>query len=144
MKISRRTAIAMIGGGILASGAGITLVASLSDEDLVRAVLERHLGGLEMDRADIAAFLADFRERRPWLFPPVKLATVYGVAEQLDVEEFTRKALPGGRGEDITRFERHLLAEFFAHTDVSYRSSPQDRVTHLGSSACLNPFAEFA
>ena len=143
MKISRRTALAMLGGGIIASGAGIPLVASMSDEDLVRAVLERHLGGLEMDRAELAAFLADFRDRRPWLFPSVKLATLYGMAERFEVQEFTRKALPGGRGEAITWFERHLLADFFASTDVAFRSSPQDRVTYLGSSACLNPFAKF-
>lgn len=143
MKISRRTALAMMGGGIAASGAGIALVAPLSDEDLVRAVLERHLGRLEIDGADIAAFLSDFRDMRPWLFPPVKLATVYGLAERFNVEDLTRKALPGGQGEDITRFERHLLAEFFASTDVAFRSSPKDRVTYLGPSACLNPFAEF-
>lgn len=142
MRVSRRTTLAMLGGAAVAGG-GIALVAPLSDEDLVHAVLERHLGELLMDRADIAAFLADFRLRQPWVFPSTKLTAVYGVAERLDLADLIRKVLPAEPGEDIVQFERHLLGEFHARTDVAFRSSPQDPVTYLGSGACMNPFAEF-
>jgi hypothetical protein len=143
MKLSRRSTFAFLGGGALALGGGVTFVATMSDEELVHAVLERHLGRLEMTKEDIAAFLSDFRERRPWLFPSGKLATVYGVAERLDIADITREKLPGGRGDDLERFERHLLGEFHAKTDVAFRSSIEDPIQYLGSGACLNPFATF-
>lgn len=143
MKLSRRSTITLLGGGALVLGGGAAFVAVQSDEELVHAVLERHLGRIEMAREDIAAFLSDFRQRWPWLFPAGKLATVYGAAERLDIADITRKRLPRGRGDDLERFERHLLGEFYIKTDISFRSSPEDPVHYLGPIACLNPFAGF-
>lgn len=141
MKLSRRSTFALLGGGVLALGGGVTFVSIMSDEELVHTVLERHLGRFEITNEDIAAFLLDFRARWPWLFPSGKLATVYGVAERLGVADITREKLPGGRGDDLERFERHLLGEFHAKTDFSFRSSEDDLVHYLGPIACLNPFA---
>lgn len=143
MKLSRRTTLALLGGGAVAIGTGSALVATMSDEELVHAVLERHLGRLVMAREDMAAFLSSFREGRPWLFPGTELAVVYASAERLGLADITRENLLGGRGDDLERFERHLLGDFHVQTDVAFRSSAEDPVHYLGSSACLNPFAEF-
>ncbi len=141
MKLSRRSTFALLGGGALALGSGITFVATMSDEELVHAVLERHLGPLKMANEDMAAFLSDFRESRPWLFPPKKLSALYEVAEKLKISNVMRENLPGSRGEDLERFERHLLGEFHIKTDFSFRSSEDEPVHYLGPTACLNPFA---
>lgn len=143
MKLSRRTTLAVLGGSAIFIGSGIAFVATMSDEELVHAVLERHLEGLEMAKEDLSAFLADFRETRPWLFPSTKLAVFYGAAERLNISDTTRKSLLGDRSLNIERFERYLLGDFYIKTDVAFRSSPNDPVHYLGSSACLNPFAEF-
>lgn len=141
MKLSRRSTFAFLGGGVLALGGSVVFIATMSDEELVHTVLERHLGPLEIADEDLAAFLLDFREKRPFLFPSGKLATVYGVAETFDIANITRENLPGGRGDDLERFERHLLGEFHAKTDFSLRSSEEEPVHFLGPTACLNPFA---
>lgn len=143
MKLSRRSTFALLGGGALALGSGITFVATMSDEEIVHAVLEKHLGPLKMASEDMAAFLSEFRENRPWLFLPKKLLTLYGVAEKLDLSDIMRNNLTGGRGDDIERFERHLLGDFHIKTDFSFRSSEDDPVQYLGPIACLNPFAAF-
>ncbi len=143
MTISRRTALVILGGGIVATGAGGAFFATMADEDLVHAVLERHLGGFLISQEDLAEFLADFRKRQPWLFPPSKLAAVYGAAEKLNIQELARANMPGGRGEDITRFERHLISDFLAQTDFGFRSDVNVPVAYLGAGACLNPFARF-
>lgn len=143
MTLTRRTTLAFIGGGVIAIGTGGTFVANMSDEQLVHAVLERHLGRLVMARDEMAAFLSDLRSRRPWLFPDQKLSVIYRSAERLGLADITRKNLPGGRGDNLERFERHLLGDFHAQTDVAFRSSVEDPIHYLGFSACLNPFAEF-
>lgn len=143
MKISRRSTFVLLGGGALTLGSGITFVATLSDEQLVHAILERHLGQVKISNEDISAFLSDFIKRAPWLFPSERLSTLYGVAEQLKISDIVRKNLPGSRGSEIERFERHLLGEFYIKTDFYFRSSDNDPVRYLGLTACLNPFAIF-
>jgi hypothetical protein len=143
MSISRRATLLLLGGGVVSLSAGGVVLASMSDEEFVHAVLERHLGSFVMQREELAAFVADLRVRRPRLFPSTKLTALYRTAEKLNVLEFTRANLPGERGEAIVAFERHLLGEFFAHTDVGFRSEPTQPVTYQGAAACLNPFAQF-
>ena len=143
MRLSRRSTLALIGGGTLAVAGGAAFVATLSDEELVRRVLEHHLGPFEMEEDEMAAFVAGFREQRGWMFPAQKLSILYGTAARFDMSEMTYD-LPGNRGADIERFERQLLGEFHLLTDVGLRASPETPVYYLGPTACLNPFATFA
>ena len=144
MNLSRRTTLALLGSGAVAIGGGVALVATLSDEELVRMVLERHLGRIVIEDDEISAFLSDFRDSQPWMFPPTKLAAFYGTAERLGVPAIARNALPQDRQQDLERFERHLLGRFHMTTDVAFRRSVSEQIRYLGYGPCQNPFAEFA
>ena len=48
MKITRRTALAILAGGIASTGIAAAAVSSFSNEDLVRVTLERYFGPLNM------------------------------------------------------------------------------------------------
>lgn len=148
MKLSRRSTFTLIAGGALggaalATGVGVMHVA-LDDEDLVKAVLERHFGPFTMDSAEVAAFFSDFLELEYWRFPPEKLAMIYGAAERFNLAETLHQALPGARGDILEDFERHLVAAFLSQTDFSFRADISEPVKYLGAGACINPFAQFA
>lgn len=146
MKLSRRSTLTVIAGGAiggvaLATGAGVMRVA-LHDEDLVKAVLERHFGQFIMERADVAAFLSDFLDLQHGRFPPAKLAMIYGAAERLNLMEPLHLVLPGARGDSLQEFERHLVAAFLSQTDFMFRTDLSEPVKYLGAEACMNPFAQ--
>ena len=48
IEISRRSALAVMAGGVVSTGVAYATVSSFSDEDLVRVTLEKYLGKLNI------------------------------------------------------------------------------------------------
>ncbi|RUW07710.1 hypothetical protein EOA60_35940, partial [Mesorhizobium sp. M1A.F.Ca.IN.020.06.1.1] len=81
MKITRRTALAVVAGGIASTGIAAAAVSSFSDEDLVRLTLEKYFGPLNMRIEHLQQFVLEFRNRNPWIFPSEKLADAVTLLE---------------------------------------------------------------
>jgi hypothetical protein len=143
IKLSRRAALLLFGGGAASLGAGYAVVRSSSDEELVRMVLERYLGQLKITADDLRSFTQEFRRRNPSSFPTEKLADLAALLEGLGLAKAVRSVLPGDRGPRLEEFERWLLAEFYLLTDYAGRQSPDEPVRFVGPQLCVNPFANF-
>ncbi|MDW6025920.1 hypothetical protein SAZ10_29590 [Mesorhizobium sp. BAC0120] len=143
MKLSRRAALWLLGGGAASVGAGYAAARSLSDEHLVQLVLERYLGPLKIAADDLRSFTQAFRRRNSSSFPTEKLADVAVLLEELGLASAVRPVLPGNRAPRLEHFERWLLAEFQVLTSYAHRQSPDEPVRYLGPRLCMNPFAKF-
>lgn len=141
--LSRRTALGLIGGGAVVAVGGAVAIGATSDAGLVRAVLERYLGRLRMADADLAAFIADFTDGKSWLMPQGKLARGYQIAHAVGADGAALSVLGGADRAGIELFERRMLGAFHTTTDIGFRTSPDDTVSYIGETACLNPFATF-
>lgn len=141
MRVTRRKALQALGVGTVGLAAGAYVTAARSDARMVRQVLERHLGPLNIAEADLDGFTAAYLERRPWERPTGKLKALQVVASDLSLSDRLRGLLPGDKADLLERFERSLLAQFFTLTDVGWRRDGGDPIYFLGPSACLNPFA---
>ncbi|MCZ8547747.1 hypothetical protein OOJ09_26475 [Mesorhizobium qingshengii] len=139
-KISRRSALAIVAGGVMSTGIAYAAVSSFSDEDLVRVTLEKYLGKLNMRIEHLQQFVLAFRDRNPWIFPSEKLSDAVTLVEELKLGA-ARRLLPQQKREDLVRFDRWVIAEFHMLTDYAWRSSPNDPIRFTGWQSCTNPFA---
>lgn len=144
MQVTRRGALRALGVGTIGLAAGTYVTAAWSDTRMVRRVLERHLGPLNIAESDLDDFTAAYLESRPWNLPFGKLkAIVQVVASDPSLSDQVRRFLPSNKADLLERFERSLLSQFFTLTDVGWRADEDDLVHFVGPSACLNPFANF-
>jgi len=140
MKINRRTALAILAGGVASTGIAAAAVSSFSEEDLVRVTLERYFGPLNMRIEHLQQFVLEFQNRNPWIFPNAKLADAVTLAETVKLGK-ARELLPRDRRRDLRHFDRWVVAEFHMLTDFAWRSSPSDPIRFTGWHPCTNPFA---
>jgi hypothetical protein len=140
LTISRRSVLGLLGGGVASLGLAYASVRSFTDEDLVRMVLERCLGPLNMADDELRSFTQQFRTQRPTTFPTKNLADIAASLEKL---RLSYAVLPGDRAQRLEHFERWVLADFHVLTDYAWRQSPNDPVHYTGPQACQNPFANF-
>ncbi|RWB54360.1 MAG: hypothetical protein E5W15_08885 [Mesorhizobium sp.] len=139
--VSRRVVLGLLGGGVASIGLAYVTVRSFAHEDLVRMVLERYFGPLNMAENELRSFTQEFRAQRPTTFPTENLADVSALLEKLRLASAARPILPGDRGQRLEHFERWLLADFHLLTDYAWRRSPGDPIRFTGSQPCANPFA---
>lgn len=142
IEISRRSALAIVAGGVVSTGVAYAAVSSFSDEDLVRATLEKYFGRLDMRIEHLQQFVLEFRNRNPWVFPSEKLSDAITLLEKANLGE-ARQLLPREKRRDLRHFDRWLVAEFHMLTDYAWRSSPGDPIRFTGWQSCTNPFANF-
>ncbi|TIO60094.1 MAG: hypothetical protein E5X98_19435, partial [Mesorhizobium sp.] len=109
MKITRRTALAVVAGGIASTGIAAAAVSSFSDEDLVRITLEKYFGPLNMRIEHLQQFVLEFRNRNPWIFPSEKLADAVTLLETVRLDR-ARELLPRRKQQDVGNFERWVIA----------------------------------
>ncbi|MER9327927.1 hypothetical protein [Mesorhizobium sp. M0488] len=140
IEISRRSALAIVAGGVVSAGIAYAAVSSFSDEDLVRVTLEKYFGRLNMRIEHLQQFVLEFRNRNPWIFPSEKLGDAVTLLEKTRLGE-ARQLLPAQKRRDLTHFDRWLIAEFHMLTDYAWRSSPDDPIRFTGWQPCTNPFA---
>jgi hypothetical protein len=140
IEISRRSALAVMAGGVVSTGIAYAAVSSFSDEDLVRVTLERYLGKLNMRIEHLQQFVLAFRDRNPWIFPSEKLSDAVTLLEETRLGK-ARALLPEQKKQDLLHFDRWLIAEFHMLTDYAWRSSPGDPIRFTGWQPCTNPFA---
>lgn len=140
MKITRRTALAIVAGGVASTGIAAAAVSSFSDEDLVRVTLEKYFGPLNMRIEHLQQFVLEFQNRNPWIFPSDRLADVVTLAETVKLGR-ARELLPRQKRRDLRHFDRWVIAEFHMLTDYAWRSSPNDPIRFTGWHPCTNPFA---
>ncbi|AZO10054.1 MULTISPECIES: hypothetical protein [unclassified Mesorhizobium] len=140
MKITRRTALAIVAGGVASTGIAAAAVSSFSDEDLVRVTLEKYFGPLNMRIEHLQQFVLEFRNRNPWVFPSAKLADAMTLLETVRLDK-AREFLPSRKQQDVGNFERWVIAEFHMLTDYAWRGSPGDPIRFTGWHPCTNPFA---
>ena len=140
IEISRRSALAIVAGGVASTGVAFAAVSSFSDEDLVRVTLEKYLGRLNMRIEHLQQFVLEFRNRNPWIFPSAKLSDAVTLVEELKLGA-VRRLLPQEKREDLIHFDRWVIAEFHMLTDYAWRSSPNDPIRFTGWQSCTNPFA---
>ena len=141
MKITRRTALTVLAGGIASTGFAAAAISSLTDEDLVRVTLERYLGPLNMRIEHLQQFVLEFRNRNPWIFPSAKLADAVILTQTMKLDR-ARVLLPREKRRDLRHFDRWVIAEFHMLTDYAWRGSPDDPVRFTGWHPCTNPFAD--
>ncbi|EKX56686.1 hypothetical protein [Cereibacter sphaeroides] len=142
MRLSRRRALQLAGATAALAAAGGYAI-TRRPEDLVRAVLERHFGPLRMAEAEVEALTAASVAQRPWIAPPWKLAAAYATAYQTGLEDPAMEMLPDDRAARLEQFERHILGDAVRMTDIAMRSGPDEEVSFIGPTACLNPYATF-
>lgn len=106
MRLSLRRTL-QLATGTAAPGVAGGYALTHRPQDLVRAILERHLGPLRMADADIAALTEASLARRPWIEPPWKLATAYATAYRTGLERPTLQLLPDERARRLDQFARH-------------------------------------
>lgn len=140
IEVSRRSALAIVAGGVVSTGVAYAAVSSFSDEDLVRVTLEKYLGRLNMRIEHLQQFALEFRNRNPWIFPSAKLSDAVTLVEELKLGA-VRRLLPQEKREDLIHFDRWVIAEFHMLTDYAWRSSPDDPIRFTGWQSCTNPFA---
>ncbi|PZV37511.1 hypothetical protein [Mesorhizobium kowhaii] len=140
IEISRRSALAIVAGGVVSTGVAFAAVSSFSDEDLVRVTLEKYLGRLNMRIEHLQQFVLEFRNRNPWVFPSGKLSDAVTLVEELKLGA-VRRLLPQEKREDLIHFDRWVIAEFHMLTDYAWRSSLNDPIRFTGWQSCTNPFA---
>lgn len=140
MEISRRSALAVMAGGVVSTGVAYAAVSSFSDEDLVRVTLEKYLGRLNIRIEHLQQFVLEFRNRNPWIFPSQKLSDAVTLVEELKLGA-ARRLLPQQKRDDLVHFDRWVIAEFHMLTDYAWRSSPNDPIRFTGWQSCTNPFA---
>ena len=140
MKVTRRTALAIVAGGIASTGIAAAAVSSFTDEDLVRVTLEKYLGPLNMRIEHLQQFVLEFHNRNPWIFPGGKVADVVTLAETVKLGK-ARELLPQDKRRDLRHFDRWVVAEFHMLTDYAWRRSPDDPIRFTGWQPCTNPFA---
>ena len=141
IKISRRSALAIVAGGVVSTGIAYAAVSSFSDEDLVRVTLEKYFGTLNMRIEHLQQFVLEFRNRNPWIFPSEKLGDAVTLLEKTKLGQ-ARGLLPQRKRRDLRHFDRWLVAEFHMLTDYAWRSSPSDPIRFTGWQSCTNPFAK--
>jgi len=140
IEISRRSALAIMAGGVVSTGVAYAAVSSFSDEDLVRVTLEKYLGRLNIRIEHLQQFVLEFRNRNPWIFPSEKLSDAVTLVEELKLGA-ARRLLPQQKREYLGHFDRWVVAEFHMLTDYAWRSSPNDPIRFTGWQSCTNPFA---
>lgn len=140
IEVSRRSALAVVAGGVVSTGVAFAAVSSFSDEDLVRVTLEKYLGRLNIRIEHLQQFVLEFRNRNPWIFPSDKLSDAVTLVEELKLGT-VRRLLPQEKREDLIQFDRWVIAEFHMLTDYAWRSSPNDPIRFTGWQSCTNPFA---
>ncbi|MCA0000441.1 MULTISPECIES: hypothetical protein [unclassified Mesorhizobium] len=140
IEISRRSALAVMAGGVVSTGIAYAAVSSFSDEDLVRVTLEKYFGKLNMRIEHLQQFVLAFRDRNPWIFPSKKLSDAVTLLEEARLGK-ARALLPEQKKQDLLHFDRWLIAEFHMLTDYAWRSSPGDPIRFTGWQPCTNPFA---
>ncbi|MER9533841.1 hypothetical protein NKI89_29140 [Mesorhizobium sp. M0309] len=141
--ISRRVVLGLLGGGVTSIGLAYASVRSVAHEDLVRMVLKRHLGSLNIAENELRSFTQEFRAQRPMTFPTENLAAVSALLEKLRLASAARPILPSDRAQRLEHFERWVLADFHLLTDYAWRQSPGDPIRFTGPQPCANPFANF-
>jgi hypothetical protein len=141
IEVTRRSALAILAGGVASTGVAYAAVSSFSDEDLVRVTLEKYLGRLNMRIEHLQQFALEFRNRNPWVFPSEKLSDAVTLVEELKLGGAARRLLPQQKREDLLQFDRWVIAEFHMLTDYAWRSSPDDPIRFTGWHSCTNPFA---
>lgn len=140
IEVSRRSALAIVAGGVVSTGVAFAAVSSFSDEDLVRVTLEKYLGRLNIRIEHLQQFVLEFRNRNPWIFPSDKLSDAVTLVEELKLGA-VRRLLPQEKREDLIQFDRWVIAEFHMLTDYAWRSSANDPIRFTGWQSCTNPFA---
>ncbi|MFD2056179.1 hypothetical protein ACFSQT_24865 [Mesorhizobium calcicola] len=140
IEVSRRSALAIVAGGVVSTGVAFAAVSSFSDEDLVRVTLEKYLGRLNIRIEHLQQFVLEFRNRNPWIFPSEKLSDAVTLVEELKLGA-VRRLLPQEKRENLVNFDRWVIAEFHMLTDYAWRSSPNDPIRFTGWQSCTNPFA---
>lgn len=140
IEVTRRSALAILAGGVASTGVAYAAVASFSDEDLVRVTLEKYLGPLNMRIEHLQQFVLEFRNRNPWIFPSEKLGDAITLLETTRLGQ-ARGLLPKQKRRDLRHFDRWTVAEFHMLTDYAWRSSPDDPIRFTGWQSCTNPFA---
>lgn len=143
--LTRRSALVLLAGtaGTAVAG-GYALTREVGATDLVRSVLERHLGPITIAEPELSAFVASFAQGQEWLIPSGKLAAGYETAHDIGLVGPARGLLSADDLARIDLFERRLLGEFHQQTTFGFRQGQDDPVAFVSQTACLNPFAEFA
>ncbi|UVK55266.1 hypothetical protein DBIPINDM_001762 [Mesorhizobium sp. AR02] len=140
IEVTRRSALAILAGGVASTGVAYAAVSSFSDEDLVRVTLEKYLGRLNMRIEHLQQFVLEFQNRNPWLFPSERLGDAITLLETTKLGQ-ARGLLPRQKQRDLRHFDRWVVAEFHMLTDYAWRSSPDDPIRFTGWHSCTNPFA---
>ncbi|AZO56772.1 MAG: hypothetical protein EOS78_14265 [Mesorhizobium sp.] len=140
IEITRRSALAIMAGGVASAGVAYAAVSSFSDEDLVRVTLEKYLGRLNMRIEHLQQFVLEFRNRNPGMFPSEKLGDAVTLLEKAKLGQ-ARQLFPKQKQRDIQHFDRWVVAEFHMLTDYAWRGSPNDPIRFTGWQSCTNPFA---
>ncbi|RUX01491.1 MULTISPECIES: hypothetical protein [unclassified Mesorhizobium] len=140
IEITRRSALAIMAGGVASTGVAYAAVSSFSDEDLVRVTLEKYLGRLNMRIEHLQQFVLEFRNRNPGMFPSEKLSDAVTLLEKAKLGQ-ARQLLPKQKQRDLGHFDRWVVAEFHMLTDYAWRGSPNDPIRFTGWQSCTNPFA---
>lgn len=141
--ISRRTLLVAGGAAVATTATGWSFAATLGEEDLVQAVLERYLGPISFAEGQRTAFVEGLREAEPHVLPGYKLTWATNASMQIGLEELFRGLLPDEDRKELGRFERELLAAFHVMTNFPWRARPDEEVSFVGRTACQNPFAVF-
>ncbi|MES0214144.1 hypothetical protein NKL07_01665 [Mesorhizobium sp. C280B] len=140
--ISRRVVLGLLGGGVASIALAYASLRSFAHEDLVRMVLERHLGPLNMAENELRSFTQEFRAQRPTTFPTEKLSGRFRASGE--AQACIRRPshpTPATVRQQLEHFERWLLADFYLLTDYPWRQSPGDPIRFTGPEPCANPFA---
>ncbi|MBN9222035.1 MAG: hypothetical protein J0I79_29185 [Mesorhizobium sp.] len=140
IKVTRRSVLAIMAGGVASTGIAYAAVSSFSDEDLIRVTLEKYLGRLSIRKEHLEQFVLEFRNRNPWIFPSKKLSNGITLLETAKLGH-ARELLPRRKRRDLRHFDRWVVTEFHMLTDYAWRSSPNDPIRFTGWHSCTNPFA---
>lgn len=140
IEVTRRSALAIMAGGLASTGIAYAAVSSFSDEDLIRVTLEKYLGRLNIRKEHLEQFALEFRNRNPWIFPSEKLSDAITLLETAKLGH-ARELLPRQKRRDLRHFDRWVVAEFHMLTDYAWRSSPNDPIRFTAWQSCTNPFA---
>lgn len=143
MTPTRRTVLAAgaVGALLVAGGGGIA-IASSGREELVRSVLGRLIGPIDMADADFNQMVAGIDKRTG--FPQGYKLHLVSALERAGWSDQAMASAPAGIREDFEMLERSILTEFVTRTTFLQGEKPgTDPVTYLGAQPCSSPFAEF-
>jgi hypothetical protein len=130
-------------GALILAGGGAVAIGSSGREELVRSVLGRLVGPLDMADGDFGHMVAAI-DRRTGFPQGYKLHLVSSL-ERAGWAPDAMAAAPAGIRDDFEMLERSILTEFVTRTTFLHGDKPgEEPVVYLGAQPCSSPFAEFS